>query len=46
MVQLNHVPIGYSDFYAAIGASFWYLHPSPLQGELFIMRVPRVETLG
>jgi hypothetical protein len=29
------------------GASFiWYLHLSPFQGEPFILRVPRVETLG
>jgi hypothetical protein len=32
-------------FYA--GASLiWYPHLSPLQGEPFILRVPRVETLG
>jgi hypothetical protein len=29
----------------AIGASFiWYPHLSPLQGESFILRVPRVKT--
>ena len=47
MVQLSHVPIAHSDFCAATGASFiWYPHLSPLQGEPFILRVPRVETLG
>jgi hypothetical protein len=47
IVQLSHVPIVYSDFCAAIGASFiWYPHLLPLPGETFILRVPRVETLG
>jgi hypothetical protein len=32
---------------AAIGARFvWYPHLSPLQGEPFILRVPRVSTMG
>jgi hypothetical protein len=47
MVQLSHLPIAHSDFCAAKGASFiWYPHLSPLQGKPFILRVPRVKTLG
>ncbi len=47
MVQLSQVPIAHSDFCVATGASFiWYPHLSPLQGEPFILRIPRVETLG
>ena len=46
-VRLSHVSIAHSDFCAATNASFiWYPHLSSLQGEPFIMRVPRVETLG
>ena len=45
--QLSHVPVAHSDFCEAIGATLiGYLHLSPLQGEPFILRIPRVETLG
>ena len=38
---MSHVPIAYSDFCAAIGASFiWYPDLSPYQGEPFFLRVP------
>src|SRR5580700_4058616 len=38
--------MAYSDFCAATRSRFiWRPHLPPLQGELFILRVPRVETL-
>jgi hypothetical protein len=39
--------MAYSDFCAAIRSRFIWRPPlPPLQGEPFILRVPRVETLG
>jgi hypothetical protein len=36
-----------ANFRAAMGARLiWYPHLSPLQGEPFILLVPRVKTLG
>ena len=43
---LYHVSIARSNFCAAIGASFTRSASRPFRANSFILRVPRVETLG